>query len=308
MRELEFVQWIRSQGSFPTAGVPVGPGDDCAVVMCGAERMVVTVDQVLDGVHFVLSEHGAQAAGRKAMARNFSDVAAMASLPLAAVASLALPRDLPRKDAEDIYKGMRAAADIFHCALVGGDVGVWDGRLAISVTVFARPAGIRPVLRSGAKPGDAVCVTGTLGGAWRGKRHFMFMPRINEARILASRHELHAMIDISDGLASDLSHICAASGVGAELNEKSIPIHNDARSLATPERSALEAALNDGEDYELLFVLPAEHAKQLLADQPLGVKVTQIGAITAEKGLALVKADGSKQPLEPSGWEHKTSG
>jgi thiamine-monophosphate kinase len=304
MRERDFIHWIRQQGGFNPAVVPVGPGDDCAIMMCGQERLVVTVDQVLDGVHFRLAEHGFGNAGRKAMSRNLSDVAAMAALPLGAVAAFALPADATRKDAEEIYRGLRRSADVFHCPIVGGDLSVWADKLAISVTVFARPAGIRPVLRSGAKPGDTICVTGSLGGAWRGKRHIEFLPRINEARILACRHELHAMIDMSDGLSVDLMHICEASGVGAEINEKALPIHPDAKSHAA-ERPPIEAAMHDGEDYELLFTLAPEQAQQLLKDQPLGVKVSAIGTINETKGTMLVKPDGARQKLEARGWEHK---
>jgi thiamine-monophosphate kinase len=305
MRERDFIHWIRQQGGFNPAVVPVGPGDDCAIMMCGQEKLVVTVDQVLDGVHFRLGEHGFVNAGRKAMSRNLSDVAAMAALPLGAVAAFALPAGATRKDAEEIYRGLRRSADVFHCPIVGGDLSVWDDKLAISVTVFARPAGIRPVLRSGAKAGDTICVTGSLGGAWRGKRHIEFLPRINEARILACRHELHAMIDMSDGLSVDLMHICEASGLGAEINEKSLPIHPDAKAHAS-ERPPIEAALHDGEDYELLFTLAADQAQQLLKDQPLPVKVSAVGTITESKGLVLIKPDGAKVKLEPQAWEHRT--
>ena len=306
MREREFIDWIRAQSGFNPAVVPVGPGDDCAIVMCGQEKLVVTIDQVLDGVHFVLAEHGYNNAGKKAMKRNLSDVAAMAALPLCAVASVAFTKGTARKESEEVYRGLRTSADVFHCPLVGGDVGVWDGKLAISVTVFARPAGIRPVLRSGAKVGDWVCVTGSLGGAWHSKRHMDFLPRINEARILACRHELHAMIDISDGLAADLAHICRASGVGAEIVEKSLPIHPEAKARATAERPVAVAAMEDGEDYELLFTLSAEQAQQLIHDQPLPVRVTCVGTIVEQKGLTLVKPDGQRLPLEAKGYEHKT--
>ena len=306
MRERDFIQWIRSQGGINPTAVPVGPGDDCAIVRCGPEKLLVTVDQVLDGVHFNLAEHGPRAAGRKAMARNLSDVAAMASLPLGAVASVALPRNISTEAAQEIYHGMRSAGDVFHCPLIGGDVGVWDGALVISVTVLGRPAGIRPILRSGARPGDAICVTGALGAAWRSRRHLEFLPRINEARILASRHEIHAMIDLSDGLSRDLAHICAESKVAGEILETEIPVHPEAEALATPDRSGVQAALNDGEDYELLFTLPEDEARQLLRDQPLPVKVTRIGTVVAGSGVTIIKPDGTRAPLEAQGWEHKT--
>jgi thiamine-monophosphate kinase len=305
MRELEFIEWIRTQLKFDPAVVPVGPGDDTAVVMCGSEKLLVTIDQLLDGIHFTLGEDSPKHIGGKAMARSLSDVAAMAALPLGGVVGVMLPKGFSRDQAEAMFTGLRKVAETFRCPIVGGDVATWPGPLAINVTVFARPAGIRPILRSGAKVGDAVCVTGFLGGAWRTNRHLKFVPRIHEARMLASRHELHSMIDISDGLASDLAHICHASGVGAEVFAADVPIHPDARS-APPPMTQLDAALGDGEDYELLFTLPASQADDLLKDQPLTIKVAKVGMITQDKSILLVRPDGQKEPLKVTGWEHKT--
>jgi thiamine-monophosphate kinase len=273
--------------------------------MCGNEKLLVTVDQLLDGVHFKLAEHGPMNAGGKAMARSLSDIAAMAALPIGAVVTVALPKGFSRDDAEALHRGMRKAGEKFRCPIVGGDIGVWGGPLAVSVTVFGRPAGIKPILRSGAKVGDSVCVTGSLGGAWKTQRHLKFVPRIHEARTLASRHEIHAMIDISDGLAADLGHLCDASGVGAEIQAEAVPIHAELKAPAG-DPAALSAALGDGEDYELLFALPAPQAEMLLRDQPLTVKVSRIGAIVEGKGLTLIREEGKKEPIDPRGWEHKT--
>lgn len=305
MKERDFIEWIRSQTRLDPAVVPVGPGDDTAIVFCGNEKLLVTIDQLLDGVHFKLAQDGPKAAGGKAMARSLSDVAAMAALPVGAVVSVALPKGMPRSEAEGLHHGLQKVGEKFRCPIVGGDVGVWGGPLALSVTVFARPAGIRPVLRSGARLGDAVCVTGSLGGSWRTHRHLKFIPRINEARILASRHELHAMIDISDGLASDLNHICNASGFGAEVVAAAIPIHPDAR-LDASDPSGMSAAIRDGEDYELLFTLPPREADELLRDQPLAVRVSRIGTICQEKGVVLIRGEDLREPLPPGGWEHQT--
>ncbi len=302
MKEQEFIDWIRSQSRFDPAKVPVGPGDDCAVVSFGSEQLIVTTDQVLDGVHFILADHGPTAAGRKAMARNLSDIAAMAAQPVAATATVALPRGIPREDVEAIYHGLRSVADQFDCPLVGGDVGVWDGALAISVTAFGRVGQRGAILRSGARKGDAICVTGSLGGAWRGSRHLEFTPRIAEARTLASSYDLHAMIDISDGLATDLGHLCRASGLGAEIESAAIPIHADVAGLDEP----LSAALSDGEDYELIFTIPADQADRLIADQPLSVEVTRIGTMTEKPGIVLVDSAGGREPMKETGWEHQT--
>ena len=325
MREFDFIDWIRSQSRFDPAAVPLGPGDDMAVVTCGGENVLVTVDQVLDGTHFVLDRDGAQAAGRKAMARNLSDVAAMAAWPLCAVASVALPKGFSQADAQLLYHGMRSIGDTFACPLVGGDISSWDGRLAVSVTVLARPAGIAPVLRSGAQAGDAICVTGQLGGAWRSQRHLHFVPRIREARALAGKFGLHAMIDISDGLSGDLGHLCRESGVGAEIEADKIPVHPDASLQAPPRPGAsagpaansgdasgqgtrisapLSAALGDGEDYELLFTLPSDQADRLLREQPLDIPVTRIGTILPGPALTLIHPDGRRDPLPRQSWEH----
>jgi len=305
MKEFEFIEWIRGQSHLDPAVVPVGPGVDTAVVMCGNEKVMITVDQLLDGVHFKLLEAGAKATGGKAMARSLSDVAAMAALPLGAVVSVALPKGMAREDAEDLYSGMRKVGEKFRCPIVGGDVGVWPGPLAIGVTIFARPAGIRPVLRSGAKVGDAICVTGSFGGAWKTTRHLKCIPRIHEARILASRHELRSMIDVSDGLASDLGHICKSSCVGAEINAAAVPIHADAKNDPS-DPTGLRGALSDGEDYELLFTLPPNQAAALVGDQPLTVRVSRIGTIVAGEGMTLIRPDGQRESLAPRGWEHKT--
>jgi len=303
MQEIDFVDWIRAQGETGPA-VALGPGDDCAIVLCGGQPVLVSTDQLLDGVHFEVSRFGAEAFGRKAMARALSDLAAMAAAPLAAVASVALPPGFPREDAEAMYRGRRTVSDEFRCPVVGGDVACWPGALAMSVTVFGAPGGHEPVLRSGAKAGDAICVTGRLGGAWLTDRHLTFRPRIDEARRLAARCGLHAMIDISDGLALDLWRLCRASGVGADIEADRVPAHGDAP--AGRDITPLQAALADGEDYELLFTLPAEQAEELLRDQPVGVPVTRIGTVVTGDGLALVDADGTREALEPTGWEHGT--
>ena len=314
MKENEFLNWIARQSDFDAARVPVGPGDDMAVVRCERDRLLVATDQVLDGVHFDLAAHGPAAAGRKAMARNLSDVAAMAALPVGAVASVAMPKGFSQADAEAIYAGLRELGDAFSCPLVGGDVATWGdagGRLQITVTIFAQPSGatggIEPVLRSGARAGNALCVTGRLGGAWLTGRHLNFTPRVREAILLALRYKLQAMIDISDGLAMDLGRLCKASGVGAELNAAAIPCHADALAGRT-DITPLQAALHDGEDYELLFALPSRLAAKVCDDPNLPVEITRIGRITKEPGLVLVQPDGTREPLPEKGWEHTTEG
>jgi len=305
LKELPFIDWIRSQSDFDPAAVPVGPGDDMAVVACGQQGLLVTIDQVLDGTHFVWADCGPRAAGRKAMARSLSDVAAMAAVPVAAVASVALPPGFARAQAEEIYRGLRAAGDAFGCPLVGGDVASWDGALAINVTVLARPAdGHSPVLRSGAQVGDAICVTGGFGGAWHTERHLSFTPRIAEANALADRCDVHAMIDVSDGLAVDLRRLCEASGVGAIIEADRIPIHTDATGLRADD--PLGAALGDGEDYELLFTLPPDQADAIVAEPICEVPIARIGLVQADLTVRIVGPDGRDEELAPNGWEHET--
>ncbi len=284
--------------------VAVGPGDDCAVLNVGGEKLLVTTDQVLDGVHFSLTEHGPKAAGRKAAARALSDIAAMAGEAVAMVATVAAPKGFSQADAEAIYHGLRAGGDEFDCPLVGGDLAAWgesSGPMQIGVTIIGRAGGVEPVLRSGAQVGDAICVTGELGGAWKSRRHLTFRPRIVEARTLAGQFNISAMIDISDGLAADLGHIAAASGVAAELDASAIPVHDDAADRQNP----LSAALFDGEDYELIFTMLAGEADRLIADQPLSVNVSRIGNIVAGTGMTLLR-EGKREKLDPRGWEHET--
>jgi thiamine-monophosphate kinase len=309
LRENDFLHWLYAQGG-PSEAVPVGPGDDMAVVRFDRDRLLVACDQVLDGVHVRLADCGYQAAGRKAMLRNLSDVAAMAALPVGAVASVALPRDATEDDAKALHCGMTSLGEEFSCPLVGGDTSVWDHPLAISLTVFAKPAGatggIHPIIRQGARAGQAICVTGALGGAWRTGRDLTATPRVREAIILAFRYHLRSMIDISDGLAMDLGRVCrAGGGLGAEIWADAVPIHPDAVRRAEQDGGdPLRAALGDGEDYELLFTLARGPAGRLVKDQKIPLPVTQIGVVTKEHGLVLVHPDGRRDSLDPTGWEH----
>jgi thiamine-monophosphate kinase len=300
MDEFEFIDWIARQETPASDAVAVGPGDDCAVLRIDREQVLVTTDQCADGVHFLLPQHGPEAAGYKVMARNLSDIAAMAGLPIAAVATVMLPRDMADSDVQQIYRGLRRCGDPFNCPIVGGDVGSWDGRLMLTVTLLGRPAVGKPVLRRGALVGDAICVTGTLGGSLPSGKHITFIPRIREAAELAGRVELHSMIDISDGLAQDLSHICRQSGVGAELTAKAIPLSPAAQESTDP----VEAALTEGEDYELLFTLPPEQAELLVKEQPLEAGISRIGQIVQGPGMVL-HVGRARRVLEPEGYRHR---
>jgi thiamine-monophosphate kinase len=225
------------------------------------------------------------------MNRNLSDCAAMACLPAAALATVALPRGRDIEYAKQLFLGMKAAADAFDFPVVGGDTGSWDGKLAMTVTILGRSDGIDPVRRSGAKVGDGIYVTGPLGGSILG-RHLSFTPRIALARTLA-KDGATSMIDLSDGLSRDLRHICRESHVGAIIEAHNIPVHEDAIQAGRDGRSPLEHALHDGEDYELLFtsarISPAN----------------RIGVVTEEPDIVLKYRDGRSEPLQPKGWEHR---
>jgi thiamine-monophosphate kinase len=292
--EFDFIAWIRTQ-SPATAAVPIPPGDDLAALKWEAmDLLLVGVDQVLDGVHFDSIVHSPHDIGLKAMNRNLSDCAAMACLPTAALASVALPKGSGVDYACELYKGLRAAADPFDCVIVGGDTGSWQGKLAMSVTILGRSAGIAPVTRSGARPGDRLYVTGPLGGSLLG-RHMHFSPRVHLARELAARGRVTAMIDLSDGLARDLRHICHESGVGAIVDADCIPIHDDARQLASQHGvDPLTHAIGDGEDYELLLTSPDDLSR--FGAQP-------IGEVTADRGI-LLRSGTDLTPLASRGWEH----
>jgi thiamine-monophosphate kinase len=236
------------------------------------------------------------------MAVNLSDIAAMAGKPVAAVASVGLPRQGGRALAEELYHGLREMADAFDVALAGGDTNSWNGPLAISVTIIGEATGKGPVSRAGAKPGDWLLATGSLGGSILGK-HLDFTPRVREAMQLHSLADLHAMIDVSDGLAADVHHICEESHCGAVLRAEGIPIAG-AVSQLKDEKSPLDHALSDGEDFEIVFALSRNDAQRLLQSPPAPViTLSHIGECV-EKGLWL-EQNGQRQPLPPRGYVHE---
>jgi thiamine-monophosphate kinase len=298
--EFAFIDWLRKRT--PTAArVLIGPGDDTAALNWpGASTCLVTTDMLLEGSCFRLAEAGPRRVGRKAMAVNLSDVAAMAGRPVAAVVSVGLPRQGGRSLAEELYLGLREMADDFDTAIVGGDTNCWDGGLVISVTLLAEATKPGPVRRSGARPGDWLMVTGTFGGSIQGK-HLDFTPRVREALALQSSVALHAMIDISDGLAADVWHLCEESRCGAVLRAEAIPIAPAAHTM-TDGQTPLQHALGDGEDFELAFAVSAEDGRGLLTSQPLPVAISCIGEFVVE-GLWL-EEEGIRRPLPPTGYVH----
>jgi thiamine-monophosphate kinase len=301
--EFDYIRWLRSRTP-DSRRVLVGPGDDCAMLAPFRRPPLVTTDMLMDGTDFLIEDAGPRAAGRKAMAANLSDIAAMAGVPVAAVVSVALPKTAGRKFSEQLYLGIRDAADAFETAIVGGDTNSWDGRLAISITLLGEATERGAVLRSGAKPGDWVFVTGPLGGSIRG-HHLTFTPRVREALRLHEIAELHAMIDVSDGLAADLNHVLEESRCGAVLSATAIPVSPAAVELSRSSGKApLQHALGDGEDFELIFTVSRGDGEKLLREQPvLGIALVKIGECV-ESGLWL-EENGECRELEPTGWVHQ---
>lgn len=305
--EAELIAHLRRR-IFPHPLLGVGIGDDAAVLRTeGLQRCVLTVDLLADHVDFELAEVDPRRVGRKALAVNLSDLAAMASRPLAGVVSLCLPRAGGMDLAVQLYEGLLPLAEQYELAIAGGDTNSWDGPLVISVTLLGEVTPQGPLRRSGARPGDAIIVTGAFGGSILG-RHLDFEPRVREALLLAQRYSLHAGIDASDGLSLDLAHLLQESGCGAVVQLGSIPIADDARKLAEKlgdGSTPLDHALGDGEDFELILAVPAEEADRMVADQPLGVPLTRIGQFISEPGLWQVDAGGIRSPLQPRGYQHR---
>jgi len=299
--EHDLIRWIRRRIGTRRGRIVVDSGDDAAVVKVGRGNLLFKTDSVIDGVHFDRRTARPEAVGHKAIARCLSDIAAMGCRPTFAVVAIMIPKNAREVYIKRVLAGLDRTAKRYGTPVVGGDVKSHDGKLAISVALLGETGDLAPVRRSGARIGDAIAVTGTLGGSILG-RHLKFQPRIREGLELNRRFELHAMIDISDGLTTDLGHLCDESRVGALIFEDRLPISADARKLARRDRrSALDHALNDGEDYELLFTLPAIQATKLEKSR-LG-KV--IGQVTGISGIYLQSGKGEPREVPRRGWEHR---
>jgi thiamine-monophosphate kinase len=295
-----------------------GIGDDCAVIrLPRGHEALVTTDFSLEDVHFRREWHPPESVGHRCLARGLSDIAAMGGEPIAAFLSLALPRDLPQPWIDGFLDGFLRLAKQFRVTLAGGDIAQSPaGVLADIVVLGSVPRG-KAILRSGARPGDQVYVTGELGESSatleqlrsRGKRrvrpeehlkHFYPIPRIAVARVLREQKLASAMIDISDGLSTDLGHICAESHVGATIDAAAIPVVD----LAEGKPVDLRFALHGGDDYELLFtVRPHRRVPAKIA----GIPITKIGDVVSKPGMKLRLAHGRLERLRSLGWQHFTS-
>ena len=298
--EAEFVRWLRHRlDQRATTSI----GDDAAIIDLAGQQLVVTTDALSDGVDFHLCEVDPERIGRKALAVNLSDLAAMAAEPLAVVVTLTLPTrrgDDLLSLAQSLYEGMLPLAEEFGAPIVGGDTNIQDVPLVSSATVIGKVPPFGPRTRTGGRPGDRLLVTGTLGGSIFG-HHLDFTPRVREALQLNADYDLHAGMDISDGLALDTSRLAEASGCGAVIDVQRVPISAAARTLDNP----LSGALGDGEDFELLLALAPDVAPRVLKNQPLECGLTDIGELVEATGLWQRDGAGVRSPLEPTGWKHE---
>ena len=312
--ELEFLKRLRSQVLTSHPEVILGIGDDAAVLAASESETVLTVDLLTEGVDFLLEQVDPILIGRKALAVNLSDLAAMAAVPTAILIAVALPKTdrvtgvgtlSPLELGERVFEGIRTLAGQYEIAIIGGDTNTWDGGLVLSITAIGRTTKHGATRRSGAKPGDRIFVTGPLGGSIL-QHQFTFEPRIREALYLNAHYDIHAAMDISDGLSLDLFRLVAESGCSAVLWEAAIPISDDARRM-NDALTPLEHALYDGEDFELLLVVSPQTAETLLRDQPLAGPLYEIGEITTQgKGpIRILAKDGILHDHEPKGFLHE---
>ncbi len=301
-------------GGARAGALRLGIGDDCAILgLPSGHETLVTTDLSVEDVHFRREWHPPESVGHRCLARGLSDIAAMGGEPLAAFVSLAVPANLPQKWVDGFYKGLLALAKKFGVVLAGGDTAESPQGIAADIVVVGHAPAGQALRRTGARPGDSIYVTGELGhsaailhrleagaavGNPRSKAaaaHFFPSPRIAVGRELRRRRLASAMIDLSDGLSTDLAHICRANGVGAVVSEHSIP------RVITPGTNSLHFALHGGEDYELLFTVPAPRT---LPAKVAGVRVTRIGEIIRGRGLFLMDSHGQRKALGPAGWQH----
>ena len=328
--EDELIEVIRRLLAEDMPGVALGLGDDAALVEMGSHLGILTVDMLVEGVHFERRFVSASDLGYKALTVNVSDVAAMGGSPRYGLVSLALPQDVEASWVVELYGGVRDAARDYAMAVVGGDTSRAE-QLVVSVAVTGEVARGAAVARSGARPGDRVVVTGALGAAAGGLKllqapahevaqtvatewgrslveaHLRPVARVGEGQTLA-QSGAKAMMDVSDGLAKDLGRLCEASGVAAAVVLADVPVALSLKELADvlPDVDPLTLAMEGGEDYELLASLPSEavsSAASRLAER-FGTQLTEIGEIREGSGLIAVLPNGTERPLEPRGWDH----
>jgi thiamine-monophosphate kinase len=310
MNEFELIARL-TQSLATNENVVAGAGDDCAVLDLGVPEKLILfkTDAVVEGIHFT-REMAPEQIGRKALARCLSDIAAMAGTPTAALVTVGLPKDYDAEFVMGIYTGLNALAEKFGVAVVGGETTTNPERIFISIALLGTVPRGHQVLRNGAKVGDAIFVTGELGGSLA-EKHLSFEPRLAEARWLAEHFSVHALMDLSDGLGGDLRHILNASKVGAQLLKSAVPVSRAAKLRArgnSAAKPAFVAALTDGEDFELLFTIASKDAVKLLdawKKQFPKLKLSCIGKIVAGEGILIRDKIGSHK-FNAHGYVHFT--
>ncbi len=310
MGEKSLIERVRRRAR-DGAAVVTGIGDDCAVLRVPAgHQLLVTTDFTLENVHFRREWHPPEVVGWRCLTRGLSDIAAMGGEPRAAFLSMALERGIPQKWVNRFLAGLLEAAEEFRVPLAGGDTAQSAGGIQADIVLVGSVPKGTAVLRSGARPGDGIYVTGELGGSAAAiarlregrvraadyERHFHPVARVEVGRWLRRRGLASAMIDVSDGLSTDLEHICEESGVGAEIEIAAIP---RARVGRPARQVGFDLALHGGEDYELLFASARKIPAKLA-----GVRVTRIGRIARGPGMVLIEAGGRRRRLLARGWEH----
>ncbi len=312
MDENTLLDSLRSLFNRHDPSVHIGSGpDDCAHVRAKGHELAASTDAFAENSHFT-ADHSPEQIAYKTLAASLSDLAGSGCYPRWAMVTLCLRPGLPDDWPDRFAKAMAKTADAFGVSIIGGDTIAAQGGIVVTTTVIGEPLPGGPVLRSGAKPGDVVVVTGALGGSLLGK-HMEPTPRLAEMRYLMEQcQQMHvrpsAAMDISDGLALDLSRLCKESGVGAVINAALIPLAPAAEKRAeTSGGTALDHALGDGEDFELLLTLPPEaweHFRKKPVPHGLA-PFTKIGSITQESGIALQISEGETIPLAPQGYQHQ---
>ena len=305
--ERQLIAQIRRRLGSKSRQIALGIGDDCAILRIpSGDEILVTTDFSLEGVHFRREWQSPECIGHRCLVRGLSDIAAMGGHPIAAFLSLALPPAVPRDWVDRFFAGLQSLARKYRVELAGGDTAQSPNGVLADIVVVGSVEKGTALRRSGAKAGDQIYVTGELGESaatlqllTRGRvarRDVFPKPRISVGEWLRKHRLASSAIDISDGVSTDLSHICAESGVGAVIDAAAIPIHPEAQSL----ENAPELALHGGEDYELLLTVPRTEP---VPNSIAGVKLRRIGEIVRGKKINLVR-NGKRQVLIPRGWEH----
>lgn len=308
--------------------VLVAIGDDTAVIRISDERaLLVTCDIQVEDQHFRLNNMTHYQLGRRAIAVNLSDIAAMGGKPTFALVSLGLPRLFPLPDFENLFKGMRDQLAEFSAIIIGGNLSKTESKLIIDITMMGEVTSGQYLTRGGARTGDRIFVTGTVGASGAGfhvltkfgneyppefrylvEKHLQPIPRVEIGEELARAGFATAMIDLSDGIASDLYHICKMSDVGGEIYQEKLPLPENINKVASLTRKAvLHFALHSGEDYELLFTAKPNIPDSLIHSiaKKTGVPITEIGKIQSKSsGYVSVDNQGRRIPIQPKGWDH----